>query len=800
MKALYTLVLVCLITIKANSATFNSTGATTNWSISTSWSVVSGVDADGIPDADDDLTILNGHTIILTAASSFCKSLTINNGATFNGAARQIYVYGSLTNSGTFSGAPRFYFVNTGSASLTSASSITFTLLGLINTQLTIPSGTTINGGASQALQIRQNSTLNNNGNITCFGLTNSGTSGNTLNNLNGSTFTTTANISVPITINNSASSTFTLNKTATSIPTCTFHHLVLAGSVSSKSATAALNVNGNLTINSGVTLNLATNALNLKGNLTNNGTISNPSAVTFSGTTAQSIGFVNNLAFTDLTSSNPAGVSITSGTHTISNSLTVSAGDLNLGANRFTLLSNGTKTAYIGNSAGTISGSMIIQRYLPARTASYTDLSSPVTSTTIDDWDDELFMTIGAPNDVAGYPGGDGMNSPPNEFYSVTQYNTSTDWFDSILTGHTLEVGRGYTAWIADDETSFPGRSIDTRGTPNMGTPSYNAAYDAGNLNYPGWNLIGNPHAAFIDWTDVVAASSNLNTNIQIYDGSGNYVDDLSGPEIAPGQGFFCEVTANTTISFPQSCKRTTTSSTFMRSKKGNVSDLRLRLSSSANPYYHQVNINFDNTASLSYEKGSDIPFIKSPKQKAPYIVFTDGTQKFIRNKMNTNSSLVVLPLEISTPIEGNYTIELEGLLSNCVYSEAYLINNTTKEQLEIGDANAVTIYFEKGETNNNYSLVLKKANVPFNFNGESVAIFSTADFINIKGNFETAQTVKVEVYNIVGQLVMNTTAELLPNDRITLPTTDLQSEVYVVKVTTASNQQFTNKIVITK
>ncbi|MBK6836167.1 MAG: T9SS type A sorting domain-containing protein [Bacteroidetes bacterium] len=166
----------------------------------------------------------------------------------------------------------------------------------------------------------------------------------------------------------------------------------------------------------------------------------------------------------------------------------------------------------------------------------------------------------------------------------------------------------------------------------------------------------------------------------------------------------------------------------------------------------------------------------------------------------MNTTSALVVLPLEISTPIAGNYTIELEGLLSNGVYSEAYLVNNTTKEQLEIGDANSVSLYFEKGETNNSYSLVLKKANVPFNFNGENVSIFSTADFINIKGNFETAQTVKVEVYNIVGQLVMNTTTELLPNDRITLSTADLQSEVYVIKVTTSNNQQFTNKIVVAK
>ncbi len=332
------------------------------------------------------------------------------------------------------------------------------------------------------------------------------------------------------------------------------------------------------------------------------------------------------------------------------------------------------------------------------------------------------------------------------------------------------------------------------------MGDIPVSAIFDGGNPEFPGWNLIGNPHAAFIDWGDVVAASSNVNSNIQIYDGSGNYVDDFSNPEIAPGQGFWCEVTATTTVNFPQSSKRTTTSSSFMRASNVKNHDLKLRLSSNANWYFHEININYDADANLGYEQGKDIPFIKSPKQTAPYITFTDGTHKFIRNKMNTTSPLVVLPLEISTPIAGNYTIELEGLLSNTIYSEAYLLNNTTKEKLEIGDANAVTIYFEKGETNNNYSLVLKKTNVPFNFNGDNVSIFSTADFINIKGNFESAQTVKVEVYNIVGQLVMNTTSELLPNERITLSTADLQSEVYVVKVITSNNQQFTNKIVVAK
>lgn len=795
MKALYKLVLICLISIKANSATFNSSGVTADWSTSTSWTIVSGTDADGIPDADDNITIQLGHQIN-TGANRSCTIMTING--ILNLGSSSFVNYGNFTISAT--------------GSLISSVSVThsvrgngksFTVLGTVgslikydfvyNTNITSSTNFTFLNSTSGSFSVRSGVTLNNSGNVT---ISNTALAGlGTWNNLSGSSLTLGRNATITNLNASAVTNTVTYNAGATAIkaPTSSYNNLTINGS---KTIPANLIVSSNLTINSGTT-NFQTFSLTLGGNLSGAGLISNLNTVTFNGTTAQSIAFASNLAFTNITSSNAAGVSITSGTHTISNSLTVNAGNLNVGSNLITLVSDATKTAYIANSAGTISGSMIIQRYISARFAAYTDLSSPVTSTTIDDWDDELYMAIGAAANVAGYPGGDGG---AGGFYSVYEWNPTTVKWDSVLTGATLIVGKGYNNWVADDITSFPGRAIDSRGTPNMGTTSITAIYTPGHgSDSTGWNLIGNPHAAFIDWSVVVASSSNVDPVIQIYDGSGNYVNQTN-PLIAPGQGFFCYVSATTTVNVPQSAKTTSTLSTFMRGTKAKDYDLKLRLSSGSNPFFHEIKINYDNTASLNYEKGSDIPFIKSPKQTAPSITFVDGTHKFVRNKMNTTSPLVVLPLEISTPIAGNYTIELEGLLSNGIYSEAYLVNNTTKEQLEIGDANAVTVYFEKGETNNNYSLILKKANVPFNLGAENVSIFSTADFINIKGSFETAQIVKVEVYNIVGQLVMNTTAELLPNDRITLSTSDLQSEVYVVKVTTSNNQQFTNKIVVTK
>ncbi|MDP2385514.1 MAG: T9SS type A sorting domain-containing protein [Bacteroidota bacterium] len=873
--------------IYGQSATFNTTGATTNWSAATTWTEVVGDDADNIPDEDDDVVILNTHTASLSATISYAKSVTINNGGTLTHNNRKLYMYGDLSNSGTFTGPANIAFFNC-TASITSGSTLNFGLttntgiLTISNSVVTVIAGTSINI-SNGSINVASNSTLNNNGTITVKTLKPNGGSANILNNNAGSSLVFVVNHipSVNLTLNNNLTSTVTLNNNVSAVPNYTYGRLTLAGSGSSKTVASALNVNGILTVNSGVTMNLGNNTLNLGGDLANSGTISNistfnlngtanqtltsSSALTiptltvpntntiilnsgtfnnttsnsfssgltlnaagifnlnslplnlagslsnsgtisnlvdanFNGTTAQSISSTQSLAFDDLTCSNAGGVTFTAGNHTITNSLTVSTGNLDVGTNLVTLVSDATKTAYIANSAGTMSGSMIVQRNLPARTASYSDLSSSCTSLTIDDWDNELYMSIGAPNDVPGFPGGDGS---AGGFISVTEYNTATDAYDNIYTGEVLNVGQGYSVWIADDMASFPGRTIDSRGTPNMGNVPIAAVFDAGNPSFPGWNLIGNPHAAFIDWADVVAASSNVDPEIQIYDGSGNYVN-ATNPEIAPGQGFWCFVTTNTTVNVPQSAKTTTTSSAFMRTAHVKNYDLKLRLSSGSNPYYHEIKVVYDNKATSKYEQGKDIPFIKSPRQVAPYMTFIDGDMKFIENNVNAEETNLVLPLQIKAPIAGNYVIELEGLLSNTEYTSAYIFNTLTNEKFEINDASAVNVYFEQGQISNDFNLVLsKKKSESLNSAleiSENVSIFATSDNINIKGNLDETQEVKIEVLNIMGQLILEKTEMLTTNSTILLSTSELSSEVYVVKVTTKDNKQFTNKIIVTK
>ncbi len=65
-----------------------------NWSTITTWTVASGIDADGIPDNDDDISISAAHNITL-ASNVSCKNLSVNNvAATINAGGFTVTIVG----------------------------------------------------------------------------------------------------------------------------------------------------------------------------------------------------------------------------------------------------------------------------------------------------------------------------------------------------------------------------------------------------------------------------------------------------------------------------------------------------------------------------------------------------------------------------------------------------------------------------------------------------------------------------------------------------------------------------------
>ncbi|WP_166648050.1 T9SS type A sorting domain-containing protein [Hymenobacter sp. UV11] len=223
------------------------------------------------------------------------------------------------------------------------------------------------------------------------------------------------------------------------------------------------------------------------------------------------------------------------------------SADDFNLNSQPLTLLSSASGTALVVNSpTGRVTGgTATVQRYIdPAFNtgvgARY--YSPPVAGTT--------FRSLAAGGFVPTL-------SPPNIFsYDPNQLTTPSSSISSGLVPVTdldaqLVVGKGYAVNLsAKDKVNFTG-SLTT------GSQSLNLTRTTGpRAANAGWNLVGNPYPAPLDWSLVTAADRpNVDAAIYTYVStgltSGFYTTYVNGwgdtPIIAMGQSFFVRATDNT-------------------------------------------------------------------------------------------------------------------------------------------------------------------------------------------------------------------------------------------------------------
>jgi hypothetical protein len=157
---LSTLITVLCAVVQLNAATFTATSIGGNWSLATTWTVV-GSDADGIPDADDDVIIgasFTSPTMTLDNINLTIANLTVSNG-TFNSAGN-LTVTGNFTwtsgNIGSFATSSTLAVGGTSNINLSSSflNNTTFTWSGggsfsgsllLNNSIINIPSSATVN-------------------------------------------------------------------------------------------------------------------------------------------------------------------------------------------------------------------------------------------------------------------------------------------------------------------------------------------------------------------------------------------------------------------------------------------------------------------------------------------------------------------------------------------------------------------------------------------------------------------------------------------------------------------------------
>ena len=494
-------------------------------------------------------------------------------------------------------------------------------------------------------------------------------------------------------------------------VPTSTVNAIVGSGRSPYPLIAAGTATANGLTIGSSASLTQAGGTLDLKGSLSNDGTISaTAGTLSFSGTNSQLIGGSGSTQLWSLTVANANGV-IQGQAVRIRGVLAPTSGNLTTNGQPLTLVSDADATALVDHSGtGTVNGNATVQRYISSTNTGpgYRHYSAPVSNSTVADLTTPGFSPEVSQAAVYNTSATPGTTAPFPTVYGydqarVTLTNASSP-FDrgfvvpaSLVTP--LAVGRGYAVNIAGSER------VDFVGTLTNGdlplALSRNAPGSA-NEAEAGWQLLGNPYPAPLDYSRVVPADRpNLDAAIYVYASVGqytgsyrSYANGIGNPVLPVGQGFFARVSSGQTtggLTFRNSQRLTAPDNTpFQRPTADARPLVQLELRGATGPAdalyaYAQTGATagFDaqfDALKLSNTTGLNLASVASGNEA----LAIDGRPAF--------GTSTVLPLAVGVPAAGSYTLAAVALNNLPATLDAVLVDALTGQTVNLRQQPAYT------------------------------------------------------------------------------------------------------------
>jgi hypothetical protein len=418
-----------------------------------------------------------------------------------------------------------------------------------------------------------------------------------------------------------------------------------------------------NITVEAGATFNsgaLAGQNIYLHGNVVMNGTWSKGNCnLNMIGTAEQNITGIGYLRVHNWAITNTAGVNIDNLGGIVYGDLSITGGGKLNTNGKLTLWSDAFGTGEIQSlSSGTLSGLVNVRRYRPAGPIGWVNFSSSLQNAIVENWDDDIT--------TSGFTGSD---YPAFNFNSILYYDENLPGDKSEgyvgVTSDTdpLVAGRGYFVYMPAGAAT-----LITRGVINTGSFNLNPQFTS-NGSGAGWNLMGNPYPATIDWNSSSWTKSNINNAVYIYSASLNqyasYVNGVStnGGDglIAPGQSFFIEANAaSPVLILAENCK-SKASATF-RTTQANQQLLSLRMSNGT--WQDETILIRNEAATKAYDREFDAKKLRSPMPEAPYMATLDESGEDLSiNSIAIFGEEEIIPLRMEAGQTGVYTLHVSGI-----------------------------------------------------------------------------------------------------------------------------------------
>jgi len=458
---------------------------------------------------------------------------------------------------------------------------------------------------------------------------------------------------------------------------------------------------------------------------------------------------------------------------------------------------------------SGTItgSGSVSVERYIPAKRA-YRFLSSSVTTTTTikENWQENAGTTAGLGTHITGTGGASNgfdatsTNNPSMYTFTSGAWAAVTNTNVDVLTAGTpyrLMVRGDRTIDLTNNSPTATPTTLRATGTLRTGnfSPTINQTAD-------GFSLVGNPYQAPIDIKAILTGSSNMNTGVVYYwdptlNARGGYVtrdliantNDVTSSfnqYVQPGQAVFVkrDNTANVaSVSITESNKSVANGSAglFRSATSNEYGLLRVNLQANLNNEWQAIEgalalFNPSFSASVTQEDATKMSNL-------------DEEVSFIQNNTplaiacQPNPSITdELPIKINNLRHSNYQWQFD--LTNYDGVTPYLFDAQNNTYTEIEDGSIVP-FMADVNTVNRFKVVFQNAALSNPEYGSTIVMYPNpakrgSSFI-LQG---VSSQSSVVMYNTLGQTIAVSTKENEAGLQVT-PIALVSTGVYIVSIT---------------
>ena len=594
---------------------------------------------------------------------------------------------------------------------------------------------------------------------------------------------------------------------------------LYVSGSTNLYSAESFSNT-GQLTLSAGTTATLdggsASGVGTIKGSSTSNlsiGGTGSSGTYNFDQTTSGTTNVLKNLTLTG------------TATATLGNALNITAGaspgtvlvgsgaTLVTGGN-LTLKSDAAGTASIGNSAGTISGNVTVETFIPGGKRAFRLLGHPFSvALALTSLKDNIHIT-GTGGTTDGFDA-TLFNNPSAFSFNEATFNgtTNSGWSAFTNISNTIGVGQGVRILVRGPRSQS--NLLDgTNPTPLAATLDFTGAVNQGNVNVAmgytgasganaGWNLIANPYASRVDIGSITAGNRNNIANFSIWapnNGTrGAYVTTSFGSAyiIPAGSAFFVQTSSAANFTFTEANKSiSAVSGVLLKTDPFKLNALQLNVVSDDTLFWDQFVLRNREDA-LETKDAMDANKMENPDVN--FYSTTNNNDRFAidHRPLTTNS---VVNLGFTTSSDYHFTFKVANL--DMPGYDVYLMDKFLNKQTLLSSSTAynfITTADANSKGSNRFQLVFaKNANGVNEMNALNFIVYPNpaSSEINISLSNANRGIYQFGLYNQLGQELKAGSFNFNTNSAQSLNIEELGMGVYFIKITNGNQTQTTKFI----